>query len=674
MRSWRRRIGERVHAGRPFSAWLLATTMCAGAAVAGCGSDAATATAPTQLKCQVAVAAPAASIGPEGGTGTLTVTTSPECPWDASTGANWLTNLSPASGQGTGTVEFRAAPNPLPSVREGDIVVNDNRVRVSQQAAACRMELRPASVGVEAGGGTREVAVSTSSGCSWTAATDAGWISFTTPVTGSGDGSVGVSIAPHRGAERRVGAVVVGDQRVIVTQEPEVAAPAPGCVYRVNSTSQGVLPSEGAEVSASVSVASGCAWTATSSVPWVTIRAGATGTGNGTVSLNVAANPGGARTGTVTVAGQTFMVSQAASAAPIPAPTPTPAPAPCNYSIAPPEAAIAASGGSGAITVSTGVTCAWTAASNAAWITVVSGGSGTGTGAVAYSVAANPGVARTGTVAVAGQTFTVTQAAASCSYALSPTQASIAAAGGSGTFAVTAGDGCSWTASSTAAWVTVTSGTSGSGSGAIAFTVTANPEPAVRTAGIVIAGQTFTVTQAPAAPQAPCIYSIAPANAAIGVLGGPGTLSVTAGEGCAWTAATTATWITVTSGASGSGNGAVGFSVAPNLGGARTGTIIAAGQTFTVTQAAAIPCTYAINPTSVSVDDRQREGTVAVVAAGGCEWTATSNVPWITITSGVSGTGSGSVGYRVERNRGGSRTGTLTIAGRTFTVSQDKAD
>ncbi len=179
------------------------------------------ATGPTQLKCQVALAAPSSTIGPDGGTGIITVTTSPECPWDVSTGANWLSGLSPASGQGTGTVEFRAAPNPLPSVREGDIIVNENRLRVSQQAAACRVELRSASLTIDAGGGTREVAVSAPSGCSWTAATDASWISFTTPVTRSGDGSVGVSIAPNRGDERRVGTIVVGDQRFTVTQEPE---------------------------------------------------------------------------------------------------------------------------------------------------------------------------------------------------------------------------------------------------------------------------------------------------------------------------------------------------------------------------------------------------------------------------------------------------------------------
>ena len=49
----------------------------------------------------------------------------------------------------------------------------------------------------------------------------------------------------------------------------------------------------------------------------------------------------------------------------------------------------------------------------------------------------------------------------------------------------------------------------------------------------------------------------------------------------------------MTSGASGSGNGSVAFTVAANAGGARTGTITVAGQTFTVTQAAAVvSCTY----------------------------------------------------------------------------------
>jgi hypothetical protein len=42
------------------------------------------------------------------------------------------------------------------------------------------------------------------------------------------------------------------------------------------------------------------------------VTAGASGTGNGTVSFTVAANTGAARSGTLTIGGQTFTVTQAA--------------------------------------------------------------------------------------------------------------------------------------------------------------------------------------------------------------------------------------------------------------------------------------------------------------------------------------------------------------------------
>ena len=61
-----------------------------------------------------------------------------------------------------------------------------------------------------------------------------------------------------------------------------------------------------------------------------------------------------------------------------------------------------------------------------------------------------------------------------------------------------------------------------------------------------------------------------------------------------------------------------------------------------------------------------------MTAPEGCDWTATSNDAWITITSGDSGSGNGTVGYSVSANASASsRTGTLTIAGQTFTVTQD---
>jgi Zn-dependent metalloprotease len=86
----------------------------------------------------------------------------------------------------------------------------------------------------------------------------------------------------------------------------------------------------------------------------------------------------------------------------------------CSYSISPTSASFAASGGTGTVSVTAGAGCAWTAASNSSFITVTGGASGSGNGTVSYSVASNPNTtSRTGTLTVAGKTFTVSQAAAS---------------------------------------------------------------------------------------------------------------------------------------------------------------------------------------------------------------------------------------------------------------------
>jgi hypothetical protein len=54
-----------------------------------------------------------------------------------------------------------------------------------------------------------------------------------------------------------------------------------------------------------------------------------------------------------------------------------------------------------------------------------------------------------------------------------------------------------------------------------------------------------------------------------------------------------------------------------------------------------------------------------------CAWSAKSNVQWITITTAASGTASGALSYTVAANTATtSRTGTMTIAGKTFTVTQ----
>ena len=84
----------------------------------------------------------------------------------------------------------------------------------------------------------------------------------------------------------------------------------------------------------------------------------------------------------------------------------------------------------------------------------------------------------------------------------------------------------------------------------------------------------------------PCVFSILPATASASHGGGTGTVALTASApGCAWTATSGASFLTITSGASGTGNGTVAYSVAPNPNRtARQGTLTIAGQIFTLTE------------------------------------------------------------------------------------------
>jgi hypothetical protein len=96
-----------------------------------------------------------------------------------------------------------------------------------------------------------------------------------------------------------------------------------------------------------------------------------------------------------------------------------------------------------------------------------------------------------------------------------------------------------------------------------------------------------------------------------------------------------------------------------------------AGHSFTVNQSGNNPCSFSISPTGKVFTNTGGTSSVTVTATSGCDWTATSSAAWISIISGAGGTGNGSVTYSVAQNTSGvSRTGTVTIAGKIFTVKQ----
>ena len=82
-------------------------------------------------------------------------------------------------------------------------------------------------------------------------------------------------------------------------------------------------------------------------------------------------------------------------------------------------------------------------------------------------------------------------------------------------------------------------------------------------------------------------------------------------------------------------------------------------------------CTFALSETSFSGGPGGESNSVSVVGPAGCSWSAASNAAFVTITSGVSGTGPGTVDFTVAPNLlGTSRSTTMSVAGQTLTVTQ----
>ncbi len=82
-------------------------------------------------------------------------------------------------------------------------------------------------------------------------------------------------------------------------------------------------------------------------------------------------------------------------------------------------------------------------------------------------------------------------------------------------------------------------------------------------------------------------------------------------------------------------------------------------------------CTYALSPVTGALFATQAgTGSVGVTTQAGCAWATSSDQSWMTVSSGATGSGSGTVNYSVTANTGLRRTGTLMIAGLAFPVAQ----
>ncbi len=210
---------------------------------------------------------------------------------------------------------------------------------------------------------------------------------------------------------------------------------------------------------------------------------------------------------------------------------------------------------------------------------------------VSYTVTANTtALWRTGHMVIGEQLFTAVQnPSRNCSFTFSPESAVHGAGAVTGVVAVAATllDGCGWFPSTTNSWITILSGFTNSGSATVTYALAPNAGPFTRSGGIRVANQFFPISQAGTGDTNPpsCVISMSPTHRAHGYGIATNTVGVTTQVGCAWSVATTNSWISILSSLNNSNSGTVAYSLAPNTNSqARSGSILIGGQWLFLTQ------------------------------------------------------------------------------------------
>jgi hypothetical protein len=290
----------------------------------------------------------------------------------------------------------------------------------------------------------------------------------------------------------------------------------------------------------SFTVVSNSYWTVTSDQTWCTVTP--SGTGNGSLTATYSQNPttvSRVATLTVVVAGLSpisVTVTQAGSAP--------------SLAVTPNNQNVPATAGTTTFTVTSTVN--WTSTSDQTWCTLTPSGTGNGTISANYlentSLAARIATITVSASGLSSQTVTITQAGAGPTLSLNPSNQNVTAPAGTTSFTVTSNS--SWTASSGASWCTVTP--TGTGNGTITANYLENTSVDLRVAIITVSvsglpAHTVTVTQSGIEPT----LIVAPLSRDVTYPAGTTNFTVTSNSG--WTAWSDASWCTVTSSGTGSG-------------------------------------------------------------------------------------------------------------------------
>ena len=488
-----------------------------------------------------------------------------------------------------------------------------------------------------------KASITVTSNTTWTATSNQGWLSVTSGASGNATLTFTASeINPTIGTRKAtvtIKATGIPDEIVTVTQKEGDAT------LTVSAYSADVAKT--ANIISNFNVTSNTAWTAASDQDWLTVNLGASGSGTLTCTT-ILANPStSTRTANVTLlagsgtntTNKTVSITQAAG-----------------------DPVMSVSTGSVSVgknvnsTGSVGLTTnvSWTATADQSWLAFKTFGFGNET----FNVKANsnnPGTTPRQAIitikatGVADKTITVTQAGSDPIVEVAAITASVAKTLNA-TATVNVSSNTLWTISSNQTWLSVTPGTTGNAT--VTFSTTsANPTIATRTAIVTIKAtgvtdKTITITQA--AGDASLSVSENSANV-LKVANSSASINVESNS--AWTATSDQTWLTVTSGASGTATltltaNTTNPTISTRLANVKLKATGIADKIVTITQAAG-DATLSVSATTASISEGAYS-TAWVNVTSNSTWTTTSNQSWLTVTTGA--TGNGSLTFTADKN------------------------
>ena len=408
--------------------------------------------------------------------------------WNITPNNSWISIVDAGNGRGGDSVSIAVSENPSCISRTGTVTIGTETFTIVQDGRTdLTFSISPTYTTASVNGANGLIQIMATPDLPWLAQSEANWLTiYGTYRNGSGNGNVVYSASPNPTLLARTGTIVVWpDYHNGMACTHTVTQPA-----QVSSLSIAGYEFEavGEACSVNVSVANIVEWNITDVPSWISVGGKTSRVGPSEVTLTAAPNDAVyPRSGTVTIAGHSFVVTQKARGVEL------------EYdNVVFDTDGQPKEGGVASFSVHPDGNVSWTAeASDPSWIVVFGTTSGTGDGEITYIIApyVGTGESRTGWIQVGDKKVYITQRAYDLT--IDPYAEWVTGNNGVGEIGVAASIGDVWSAIVTEPWITVVSGyDSGTGNGVVRFAYTENNTGKTRTGKIIVSGEAYTLTQA----------------------------------------------------------------------------------------------------------------------------------------------------------------------------------